>query len=64
LILPPYQKQGHGRALLDLVYEESLKNTEVFEITVEGPSFEFQCLRDFKEAEMLLRESLLRFPSI
>lgn len=34
LILPPFQKQGHGKELLDLVYEESLKNDNVFEITV------------------------------
>jgi len=39
LVLPPYQKQGHGKELLDLVYDESLKNSDVFEITVEGPSF-------------------------
>lgn len=39
LVLPPYQKQGHGKEMLDIIYEESLKNPEVFEVTVEGPSF-------------------------
>lgn len=47
-ILPPYQKYGHGKELLDVVYSRSLEDPNCFEITTEIPSFEYQCLRDFK----------------
>ena len=54
LILPCYQKMGLGKELLDEFYAQALKQEECFEITVEGPSFEFQCLRDFKELESII----------
>jgi len=47
-IMPSYQKSGHGKELIDVVYDISLKNPKCFEITTEIPSFEYQCLRDFK----------------
>ena len=52
--MPNYQKHGHAKELLDFVYQRSLDNPNCFEITTEVPSFEYQCLRDFKETEMLL----------
>lgn len=47
-IMPAYQKLGHGKELLDLVYGKGLDLTNCFEITTEVPSFEYQCLRDYK----------------
>ena len=47
-IMPSYQKSGHGKELIDLVYRISLNDPKCFEITTEIPSFEYQCLRDYK----------------
>lgn len=46
--MPAFQKSGHGKELLDHVYNVSLKQESCFEITTEIPSFEYQCLRDYK----------------
>lgn len=32
-ILPPYQKYGHGKELIDVVYKISLEDPKCFEIT-------------------------------
>lgn len=58
-VLPAYQKYGHGKELLDVVYKISLEDETCFEITTEIPSFEYQCLRDYKEAEMILDSKLI-----
>lgn len=58
-ILPPYQKYGHGKELLDVVYSISLNDPKCFEITTEIPSFEYQCLRDFKELELILNSKII-----
>ena len=58
-ILPPYQKYGHGKELLDVIYGISLNDPQCFEITTEIPSFEYQCLRDFKELELLLEGKIV-----
>jgi ribosomal protein S18 acetylase RimI-like enzyme len=47
-ILPSYQKYGHGKELLDIVYKIGIEDPNCFEITTEIPSFEYQCLRDYK----------------
>ncbi|CAE1300785.1 HAT1 [Acanthosepion pharaonis] len=47
LILPPFQKQGHGAQLLQTFYNETYTRPEVLDITVEDPSENFQRLRDF-----------------
>lgn len=39
LILPTFQKQGHGKELLDHVYAYSLQYEKCFELTTEIPSF-------------------------
>lgn len=44
LILPPFQRQGHGTRFLEAIYNNRPKNT--LEICVEDPSDEFQMLRD------------------
>lgn len=58
LILPTFQKQGHGKELLDHVYAYSLQYEKCFELTTEIPSFEYQCLRDYKECELILNENV------
>lgn len=50
LILPPFQKQGHGAHLLQTFYNECYTKPEVLDITVEDPSDNFQRLRDFVDA--------------
>lgn len=45
LILPPYQRQGHGQRLLRLIYNLAIQRDYV-EITVEHPSPKFQYVRD------------------
>ncbi|XP_074652365.1 histone acetyltransferase type B catalytic subunit-like [Tubulanus polymorphus] len=50
LILPPFQKQGHGCQLLQTFYNEMKTRDEILDITVEDPSEDFQRLRDFVDA--------------
>ena len=33
LVLPPYQKQGHGATLIETFYKECLSRKEVLDIT-------------------------------
>ncbi|KTW30933.1 histone acetyltransferase catalytic subunit HAT1 [Pneumocystis jirovecii RU7] len=46
IILPPFQKQGHGGKFYDALYIYFLSDPKVQEITVEDPSEEFEYLRD------------------
>lgn len=50
LILPPFQKQGHGVQLLQTVDKFYIKDPQVLDITVEDPSYDFMRLRDFVDA--------------
>ncbi|KAK7495641.1 hypothetical protein BaRGS_00013088, partial [Batillaria attramentaria] len=50
LILPPFQRQGHGAHLLQTFYNDMMGRSEVLDITVEDPSENFQRLRDFVDA--------------
>ncbi|PWZ02346.1 histone acetyltransferase type B catalytic subunit [Testicularia cyperi] len=54
VVLPPYQKSGHGGALYNTVYDEILKRPTVTELTVEEPSEEFDRLRDGNDLRRLL----------
>ncbi|RPA80860.1 acyl-CoA N-acyltransferase [Ascobolus immersus RN42] len=45
VILPPYQRQGHGSVLYDTVYAQYLADPSVLEITVEDPNEAFDILR-------------------
>ena len=49
LILPPYQKSGHGSALYSAIYDDILKDSTVRELAVEDPSEEFDVLRDIND---------------
>ncbi|CAF2039643.1 unnamed protein product [Rotaria magnacalcarata] len=52
LILPPYQRKGHGRRLLTTIYEDLRTNSRVQDITAEDPSDEFVALRDLVSLEL------------
>ncbi|XP_052806790.1 histone acetyltransferase type B catalytic subunit-like [Mya arenaria] len=50
LVLPPFQKQGHGAQLLQTFYNRCYGDSDILDITVEDPSESFQRLRDFVDA--------------
>jgi len=52
LILPPFQRQGHGRRLLTAIYDDLRQDTRVQDITAEDPSDEFIALRDLVSLEL------------
>ncbi|KAN0064866.1 histone acetyltransferase 1 [Thecaphora frezii] len=54
VILPPYQKNGHGGALYSAVHGKMLDRDEVSEMTVEDPSEAFDRLRDGSDLRRLL----------
>lgn len=47
LVLPPFQRSGHGQQLLKVFYRDCYANSGVRDITVEDPSDNFQRMRDF-----------------
>jgi len=51
LMLPPYQREGHGAKLLKAMYDHSISNNDVYDITVEDPSDNFTRLRNFVDAK-------------
>lgn len=55
LILPPFQKQGHGVQLLQTFYNTCYGNSDILDITVEDPSENFQRLRDFVDARNCMK---------
>jgi histone acetyltransferase 1 len=56
LILPEYQRAGHGAALYYAIYDEALADPTVTELTVEDPSEEFDKLRDVCDFKRLRPE--------
>ncbi|SPO25915.1 related to histone acetyltransferase subunit HAT1 [Ustilago trichophora] len=54
VILPPFQKQGHGGALYTTVYDQIRQRSNVTELTVEDPSEDFDRLRDGNDLRRLL----------
>lgn len=46
LLLPPYQKAGHGSQLYQAIYNDVIQDSTIIELTVEDPSEEFDQLRD------------------
>ncbi|OWF35869.1 histone acetyltransferase type B catalytic subunit-like [Mizuhopecten yessoensis] len=55
LVLPPFQKQGHGCHLVQTFYNDCYTRSEVMDITVEDPSENFQRLRDFVDARNCMK---------
>ncbi|CAF2666411.1 unnamed protein product [Rotaria sp. Silwood2] len=68
LILPPYQRRGHGRCLLTAIYNDLRKDSRIQDITGEDPSDEFIPLSDLVSLELchkylpdlFLKESILK----
>eukprot|EP01112_Ceratiomyxa_fruticulosa_P015311 TRINITY_DN4482_c0_g1_i1.p1 TRINITY_DN4482_c0_g1~~TRINITY_DN4482_c0_g1_i1.p1 ORF type:complete len:443 (+),score=116.17 TRINITY_DN4482_c0_g1_i1:112-1440(+) len=54
IIFPPYQKKGHGASLLNIIYND-LKKINLFDMTVEDPSPDFQKLRDRVDMQNILK---------
>ncbi|KAG9061586.1 histone acetyltransferase 1 [Linnemannia hyalina] len=53
LIMPPYQKQGHGSRLYQSLYNDFCGRKEIREMTVEDPNEEFSDLRDKNDMKHL-----------
>jgi histone acetyltransferase 1 len=49
VILPGYQRGGHGSALYQTIYAEIMADPTILELTVEDPSEEFDKLRDIND---------------
>ncbi|KAF8638881.1 hypothetical protein AX17_001935 [Amanita inopinata Kibby_2008] len=54
IILPPYQRQGHGSELYKAIYHYICSQPHIAELTVEDPAEEFEDLRDKNDLRMLL----------
>ncbi|KAF8515885.1 acyl-CoA N-acyltransferase [Gautieria morchelliformis] len=54
VILPPYQRHGHGSELYDALYRYLLTRDDVLELTIEDPAEAFEDLRDKNDLQMLL----------
>lgn len=58
LILPNFQKSGHGAELLQAVYRDACENSKIIDVTAESPSPEFINLRDYVTTKMCANLSL------
>ncbi|TFK46408.1 histone acetyltransferase type B [Heliocybe sulcata] len=54
VIVPPYQRQGHGSKLYTAIYQYVLSRQDIAELTVEDPAEAFEDLRDVNDLKMLL----------
>jgi len=63
LILPPYQRSGHGTHLLRAIYN-SVNPSEVKDITVEDPSDQFKQLRDAFDVALLQKHGWFQNPPL
>eukprot|EP00892_Ulva_mutabilis_P001860 jgi/Ulvmu1/11675/UM008_0084.1 len=55
LVMPPYQRMGIGRALLETVNQMALANEKCVDVTYEDPAEELQALRERIDAERAVR---------
>lgn len=62
LILPPFQRKGHGGRLLQAIYDDLVPRPLVRDILVEDPSDDFQAMRDYVDCRNTLASEGLRFP--
>ena len=60
LILPPFQKRGLGKVLLEAIYEVAMKDKLCSEITVEDPSDDFQNMRDSFDIRLILSKGYFK----
>ena len=65
LILPPFQRSGHGARLFEIVYQwAALHYAPLRDITVEDPSPNFVGLRDFCDLSFLVKEGLVKLNTL
>ena len=60
LILPPYQRKGHGKYLLLQVYKDAQTNPNVIEVNIEDPSPGFQRLRDSVDLRLCIENGFFQ----
>ncbi|KNC56139.1 histone acetyltransferase-1 [Thecamonas trahens ATCC 50062] len=54
IILPPFQRAGHGLALLETIFDHARATDKIIEITVEDPAPAFVTLRDVADLKACL----------
>eukprot|EP00611_Tribonema_gayanum_P027326 TRINITY_DN6724_c0_g1_i1.p2 TRINITY_DN6724_c0_g1~~TRINITY_DN6724_c0_g1_i1.p2 ORF type:complete len:171 (-),score=79.70 TRINITY_DN6724_c0_g1_i1:377-889(-) len=59
LVLPMYQRQGHGHEVMEYLYRVAREWPACYEVTVEDPAPSFVHLRDAIDAEHCRREGVL-----
>lgn len=52
LVLPPFQGQGIGAKLVEVVYNKFKGDPKVIDITVEDPSDDFRRVRNYVDAKI------------
>ncbi|OQR91690.1 histone acetyltransferase [Thraustotheca clavata] len=62
VVLPPYQRQGHGERLVKHIMKKAQEDEEIYEITVEDPVPGFSRLRDVVDVAMCLDHSFFSSP--
>jgi len=60
LVLPPFQRKGHGVELLSSVYRHYISNIDAVDITVEDPSQDFVALRDYLDCKRCAKMDAFR----
>lgn len=58
--MPPFQRAGHGAELLESVYRDAAVNSEIVDVTAEGPSPEFIQIRDYVTTKLCSSLSTFR----
>mmetsp|Transcript_35756 Transcript_35756/g.86431 ORF Transcript_35756/g.86431 Transcript_35756/m.86431 type:complete len:498 (-) Transcript_35756:100-1593(-) len=53
VVLPPFQRKGHGARLLKAVYKAARDDPKVLDVSAEDPSPDFQALRDVTDLAMV-----------
>ncbi|XP_071478143.1 histone acetyltransferase type B catalytic subunit-like [Diadema antillarum] len=64
LVLPPFQRRGHGAQLLQTMYRDFRKDPIVLDITVEDPSDDFVRLRDYIDCMECTQLSAFAAPNL
>lgn len=59
VILPPFQRCGHGGRLLRHIYARARQSEDISEVCVENPSERFAMLRDRTDSKVVLELGLL-----
>lgn len=66
VILPPFQRQGHGKRMYNFIVDTWMGDQKCVQITVEDPSEEFDELRDHCDVQRLIQsgalESITKLP--